>query len=464
VLQRASAGTVAGGASGAYPAALPPARRFHYLKHNERSDPPMHRPHATSYYAATAQPSPERPQLSGNIECDVCVVGGGIAGCSSALHLAESGHRVVLLEEQRVGFGASGRSGAQAIVGTAAEQRTLEQLIGPERARAVWDVSVEGLDLIRALIARHRIDCDWVDGQMHVAIKSRHDAELQQMLRALEGRGYRSVRYLGREQVREQLATDRYCAALYDSNGGHLHSLNYTLGLAAGAERLGARVFEGTRALDFASGSTVRVRTTRGVVSCRALALCGGAYLQGTAPALRSKIMPVGSCVIATAPLGAARARDLVRNNAAVADMNWVLDYFRRSADHRLLFGGRVTYSGFDPSVIASSTRRRMLKVFPQLADVPIDYAWGGYIDITRNRAPHFGRLGSNVYFLQGFSGHGIVLAGIGGKLLAEAVNGSGKRFELFASIPHDEFPGGVALRRPALVLAMMYYRLRDLL
>ncbi len=420
---------------------------------------------SSSYYQATATPAPRRAELDGAVECDICVVGGGIAGCSTALHLAERGYRVVLLEAHRIGWGASSRSGGQALPGTAAGQAKLERLIGPSAAQAVWDISVEGLELIRALIARYGIACDWVSGHLQVAITARHVRELREQLEEYQERyGYRSLRYLPREELRALLATRRYLAALEDTSAGHLHPLNYTLGLAAAAERLGARIFERTRALGFTGMSNLMVRTARGAVHCRHLALCGNAHLGRTAPVLRTRILPVGSCMIATAPLGAERARGLIANNAAVADMNWVLDYFRLTADHRLLFGGRVTYSGFDPSRIAATTRRRLLKVFPQLADVPIEHAWGGYLDITANRAPNFGRLAPNVYFLQGFSGHGIALAGIAGKLIAETVAGHAERFDVFARIPHRDFPGGRLLRRPALVLAMLYFRLRDLL
>jgi gamma-glutamylputrescine oxidase len=430
-------------------------------------------PYVTSYYSATAHPAPERQELRQATDCDVAVVGGGIAGCSAALHLAERGYQVVLLEEHRIGWGASGRSGAQAIVGVASGQHKLERLAGVDAARAVWDLSVEGLALMRDLITRYRIDCDWVDGQMLVAIKPRHEQELRAELRELhEKYGYHSARYMPREEVREVLPTERYLSGLYDSNGGHLHPLNYTLGLAAAAEKLGVRIFEGTRALKYAEnpgartngGAAVRVHTAHGEVCCRHLVLCGNVYLRDTAASLASKIMAVGTYIVATEQLEAERARQLITNNACVADMNWVLDYFRRSADHRLLFGGRVSYSGLDPFRTAEATRARMINVFPQLRDVKIEFSWGGYVDITLNRAPHFGRLAPNVFFLQGFSGHGIALTGIAGKLVAEAVAGTTERFDVFKKIPHTDFPGGNALRRPALVLAMMYYRLRDLL
>lgn len=419
----------------------------------------------TSYYQATAHPAPVRPALEGSIDCDVCVVGGGIAGCSSALHLAERGYQVVLLEEHRIGWGASGRSGAQAIFGVAAGQEKLEQLVGHEAARAVWDISVDGLALMKSLIQRHRIDCDWVSGQMSVAIKPRQDAELLDQLEMLRDRyGYTSLRYMPRDEVRSVIASSRYISGLYDSNGGHLHPLNYTLGLAMAAERNGVKIFEGTRALDFKHGEPVRVRTARGEVRCRYLVLCGNVYLGDTAPELKSKIMAVTTYIVATQQLGKERAAKLVTNNAAVSDVNWILDYFRLSADHRLLFGGRVNYSGLKSFDAPSATRKRMLRVFPQLEDVQIEYSWGGDVDITLNRAPHFGRLAPNVYFLQGFSGHGMALTGIAGKLVAEAIAGTAERFDVIARIPHREFPGGAALRRPALVLAMLYYRIKDLL
>jgi len=397
----------------------------------------------------------------------VCVVGAGIAGCSAALHLAERGMRVVILEQNRVGWGASGRSGAQALPGVSCGQAKLERLIGAPGARAVFDVSLEGLALMRALIRRFAIDCDFVDGSLLTAVKARHVSELQAELEELRGRyDYQSVRLLAREELRTLVASDRYLAALYDSNAGHLHPLNYTLGLAAAAASLGVQIFEDSRALSFgeAAGGRVRITTARGEVRARQLVLCGNVYLDGLAPALARKIMDVATYIVATEPLGAERARALIGNNAAVSDMNWVLDYFRRSADHRLLFGGRVNYSGLRSFDAPSATRLRMLRVFPQLKDVRIEYAWGGEVDITLNRAPHFGRLAPNVYFLQGFSGHGIALTGIAGKLVAEAIAGTAERFDVFARIPHAEFPGGMALRRPTLVLAMLYYRIRDLL
>ncbi len=422
-------------------------------------------PYVNSYYVATMHPTPERPRLTGTVECDVCVVGGGIAGCSAALHLAERGYRVVLLEQHRIGWGASGRSGAQVIAGISCGQEKLSGLIGPGDARRIWNMTVEGVSLMRELIARYEIDCDWVDGSMSVALKPRQDADLRAELELLHDQyDYTAVRYIAQDGLRAILQTERYIAGLYDSNGAHLHSLNYTLGLARAAEQHGARIFENNRVVSFAPGAPVRVLTEDAEVRSKHVVFCGNAWLGPTVPPLQSKIMTIGTYIVATEPLGEERVRRLIANNSAVADMNWIIDYFRRSADHRLLFGGRVNYSGLGTFDAPTATRKRMLGVFPQLSDVKIDYAWGGDLDITLNRAPHFGRLAPNVYFLQGFSGHGIVLTGIAGKLVAEAIAGTAERFDVFTKIPHTSFPGGPALRRPALVLAMLYYRIKDLL
>ena len=418
-----------------------------------------------SWYEASLTRPPPMPALAGNIEADVCVVGGGIAGCSTALHLAERGYRVVLLEGECIGFGASGRSGAQLIPGYASGQAKLIAQLGRDDARRLWDFTLEGLDLLRERIARHRIDCDFVPGQMHCAIKPRQRGELRDWQREFEDDyGYRSTRFMERAEVEGLLATTRYCAGLYDSNAGHCHPLKYVLGLAAAAEAAGTCIHEGSHVVSIEPGSTVTLHTSTGSVRAKQVALCCNTAHAELAPALARKIMGVATYIIATRPLGIERAAALIKNNMAVTDTNWVLDYFRRSADHRLLFGGRVSYSGIDPIGTTRATRQRMLKVFPQLADVEIEYAWGGYVDITMNRAPHFGRLGPNLYFLQGFSGHGMVLTGIAGKILAEAIAGQAERFDVYARIRHHDFPGGMALRRPALVLAMLWFRLRDLL
>lgn len=419
----------------------------------------------TSYYSHTAVPAPDRSALAGQLDADVCVVGGGIAGCSTALHLAERGYRVVLLESRRIGYGASGRSGGQAIAGYACGQHKLEQQVGFENARRMWDISVEGLRLIRSRVARHGIDCDLHWGQLQVAIKARQRADLLVERQELAERyGYEQLRFMERAAVESLLATKRYCAGLFDGGSGHLHPLNYTRGLAAAAEAAGVQIFENSAVTGLHIADPAVVKTARGSVRPRFVALCCNAYGDPLIPALRSRIMPVGTYIVATESLGRARIEELMRENISVADRNFVLDYFRRSADHRLLFGGRVSYSGADAFDTARATRNRMVKVFPQLAAARIEFAWGGYVDITMSRAPDFNRLAPNVYYLQGFSGHGIALAGIAGQLIAEAIAGQAERFDVFTRLQHRNFPGGAALRMPALVLAMLWYRLRDFL
>ena len=421
--------------------------------------------HVESSYAASANPFPLHEPLRGEVTADVCVVGGGIAGCSTALHLAERGYKVVLLEGRRIAWGASGRSGGQAIFGFAAGQDKLVAQVGRAVAKRMFDVSVEALDLLKERVERHALDCDLHWGQMHVATKPRHETELQAWRDELAADyGYTTLRWLGREDVRALLATERYTGGLYDTRSGHLHPLNYTLGLAAAAVAAGATIHEGSQVTHVEHGDTVVVHTAEGRVRARYVALCCNAYMDELSPRLRARIMPVGTYIVATEPLSQSRIEALMHDNIGVTDVNWVLDYFRRSADHRLLFGGRVSYSGLDPLNTERATRARMLRVFPQLADVRIEYAWGGFVDITMNRAPDFGRLAPNVYYLQGFSGHGIALTGMAGKLVAESIAGQAERFDLFAKLEHRDFPGGRALRTPALVLAMLWFRFKDLL
>jgi gamma-glutamylputrescine oxidase len=424
-------------------------------------------PAAPSYYAASCieAPSPRRGPLKGEISADVCIVGGGIAGCSAALHLAKLGYRVTLLEARVVGYGASGRSGGQTIFGLAAGQKTLASQVGAADAKRMFDMSIEALDLTQTLIREHAIDCDYRPNHVHVATKPRHLRELAEWAGELHGEyGYTSARLLDRAGLRDHVRSDRYLGGLIDPRSGHLHPLKYTRGIARAAEFQGVRIFENTQAIDYQDGREVVVNTPEGSVRCRHLVLCANAYLGPLAPTLSRRILGVGTYIIATQPLGPERARALLPSNAAIADINWILDYFRLSADHRILFGGRVSYSAFQPPHLAESMRRRMVRIFPETADLKIEYAWGGYLDITMTRAPDFGRLAPNVYYLQGFSGHGMTLTGLAGKLVAEAVAGTAERFDVFARLPHRDFPGGPIFRRPSLVMAMLYYRLRDLL
>jgi gamma-glutamylputrescine oxidase len=425
-------------------------------------------PPALSYYAATAgtAQAAERTPLRGEYRADVTVVGGGIAGCSTALHLARRGYKVALLEARFVGYGASGRSGGQTIFGLAASQKTLIAQVGRDAARRLFDLSIEALDCTQDLIRTCEIECDYQANHVHVATKPRHIRELEQWAEELHAEyGYASARFLNRDELRAHVRSERYLAGLIDSRSGHLHPLKYTEGLARAAELAGVRIFHDTQVLRYESGGgDVTVHGARGTVRCKHLVLCGNAYIDGVAPPLARRILGVGTYIIATEPLDPAHARSLLPSNAAIADINWILDYFRRTADHRILFGGRVSYSAVQPPHLAESMRKRMLRVFPDLADVKVAYTWGGFLDITMSRAPDFGRLAPNVFYLQGFSGHGMSLTALAGKLVAEAVAGTAERFDIFARIPHRDFPGGRLLRRPSLVLAMLYYRLRDLI
>jgi len=419
---------------------------------------------AQTWYAATATATPERPRLTGTVEADVCVVGAGITGCSAALHLAERGYSVVLLDAARVGHGASGRSGGQIIAGYNQSQAAIAKLVGAADARRLWALSEEAIALTRALIARHGIACDLTDGHLTVGEKPRHARELREMMAEWQAHGRDGLEYWDAAETRARLASPRYTCGVRDAHGGHLHPLNYTLGLAAAAEAAGARIHERSPVTAWEGGDAVVARTPHGQVRARHLLLSGNAYLWDARQPMAHTIMPVTTYIAATEPLGAARARALIPGNEAVADCNWAINYFRLSADHRLLFGGDASARPLPPDRIATALRARMLSVFPQLAGVRIDHAWGGKVAITLNRLPHFGWLGKNVLFAHGYSGHGIALAGLGGKLAADAIAGQAERFDVFARIPHAPFPGGPLLRAPLLYLATTWARLRDML
>ena len=417
---------------------------------------------ATAYAATTLDLAPQ-PRLEGALRADVCVLGAGLTGLSAALELAESGLDVVVLEAKRVAWGASGRSGGQAIFGFGCDQAKIAALVGLEESRRLFDWSLEGVAMIRERRERHGIDCDWRDGHAHVPIKPRQVDELKAWQADLaRDYGY-PLQWWDRDRLREVLASERYLGALFDPRSGHLNPLKYTLGLARAALDRGVRIFEASPVTQLQRGARPVLRTAHGEVSCDHAVLAGNAYVHGVAPELESRVMPVGTYIGATAPLGE-RADALIANGMAVADVNWAVDYFRLSRDRRLLFGGRASYSTLPPPNLRRTLERRMRRVFPQLADTPIEQAWGGYVDISMNRAPHWGRLGANVYFAQGFSGHGIAATGLAGRVIAEAVRAQAGRLDAFARIPHQPFPGGRLLRTPILVAAMAWYKLRDAL
>ncbi|KVM99481.1 MULTISPECIES: FAD-binding oxidoreductase [unclassified Burkholderia] len=426
----------------------------------------INQPHAPSYYAATVNDTTRHPPLEGTIDADVCVIGAGLTGVSAALNLAERGHSVAVVEASKVGWAASGRNGGQLIGGFACGIDAFEPYLNADEIRLIWDMGLETLSIVKERIAKHAIDCALMPGYLTAANKPRDvDALRRSRDEAARRFGYKRLRYVERDALAQYVQSSRYLGGLFDPDSGHLHPLNYTLGLARAAVESGARIYEDsavTRIANEAGGHVVS--TARGAVRAKFVVLACNAFLGALAPALSRKIMPVGTYVIATEPLGEARAHALMPAQAAICDSRFALDYFRPTPDTRLLWGGKVSYSTLEPRDLADAMRRDMLKTFPQLADAKVDHAWGGFVDITMNRAPHFGRLSPTVYFAQGFSGHGVNTTGLAGKLIAEAIDGQAARFDVFGKIRHRDFPGGAALRMPALVLAMAWYRLRDLL
>jgi gamma-glutamylputrescine oxidase len=420
-----------------------------------------------SYYEASVQRPPAQAPLQGTMRVDVAVVGAGFAGLSAALELARRGYRVAVLEADRVCAGASGRNGGQAIVGVASGQGELEQQLGREDARRIWDMSLEAIELIDERSAEFGIDCDRVHGYLYVADSPRK-------ARALLGELETQQRDYGLQcevaqgpDVRQFIDSGRYVAAGYETRSGHLHPLKYGLGLARAAQSLGVQLFEHSpvTGLD-QSASGVTLRTAQGQVEARFAVLAGNCMLPEygprVAPEIAPRIMPVGTYIIGTAPLEPALCQRLIARNAAVCDNNFVLDYFRFSADHRLLFGGRVSYTTQTPPQLEQLMRQRMVQIFPELSGTPVQYLWGGFVDISMNRAPDFGRVGQKVYYLQGFSGHGVALTGLAGRLVAEAVAGQAERFDVFARLQHRDFPGGPWLRTPSLALGMLFHRMKD--
>jgi gamma-glutamylputrescine oxidase len=421
-----------------------------------------------SYYEASVQRESAGVALQGDIAVDVVVVGAGFAGLSSAIELAQRGYQVALLEADRVCSGASGRNGGQAIVGFASGQDPFEQQLGKSDARRAWDMSLAAIDLIDERIAQFQIDCDRVHGYLYVADSPRKARALEAEFQGLQrDYGFRCDLASG-AGVAQHIQSPLYCASAYEKKSGHLHPLKYGLGLARAARSLGVKIFENSPVVQLQRGPTLIARTGQGSVAAKFGVLAGNCMLPEygprVAPDIGARIMPVGTYIIGTAPLDPEVCVQLIPNNAAVCDNNFVLDYFRFSADHRMLFGGKVSYSTRTPATLQSTMAQRMGDVFPALRGVPVEFVWGGFVDISMNRAPDFGRLGDNLYYLQGFSGHGVGLTGMAGQLVAQAIAGQAERFDVFARLQHRNFPGGAWLRTPSLVLGMLYHRLRDAL
>ncbi|KMN17468.1 NAD(P)/FAD-dependent oxidoreductase [Pseudomonas weihenstephanensis] len=423
--------------------------------------------HTASYYAASSLPQPDHPVLQGEHVADVCVVGGGFTGLNTALELAERGMSVILLEAYKIGWGASGRNGGQLIRGVGHGLEQFEGIIGKDGVRQMKLMGLQAVEIVRQRVERFNIACDLTWGYCDLANKPRDLEGFAEEADELRSLGYRhETRLLQANEVRSVVGSDRYVGGFVDMGSGHLHPLNLALGEAGAAAQLGVKLFEHSAVTRIDYGPQVRVHTAQGSVRANSVVLGCNAYLKDLNPQLSGKVLPAGSYIIATEPLSEAQAHALLPQNMAVCDQRVALDYYRLSADRRLLFGGACHYSGRDPQDIAAYMRPKMLEVFPHLKDVKIDYQWGGMIGIGANRLPQIGRLPDqpNVYFAQAYSGHGVNATHLAGKLLAEAISGQhSDGFDLFAKVPHITFPGGKYLRSPLLALGMLWHRLKEL-
>lgn len=429
----------------------------------------MNNEHAHSYYAATANSLAPYPTLASDLMADVCVIGGGFTGVNTAIELAQRGLSVILLEARRIGWGASGRNGGQLIRGVGHDVSGFARFVGEEGVRYLERAGTDSVALVGNRIVAHGIDCDLRWGFCELANTKAQFAAFKAEQQGLVDSGYaHETRLVGPEQIRQQVVNSGvYAGGLVDMGSGHLHPLNLVLGEARLAQSLGVQIFEQSPVLELIHGSTAQVRCAGGSVRAGRLVLACNAHLEELEPNLSGKVLPAGSYIIATEPLAPEVAAQLIPQNLALCDQKVGLDYYRLSADRRLLFGGACHYSGRDPADIGAYMRPHMLKVFPQLADVRIDYQWGGKIGISANRFPQVGRLSQhpNVFYAQGYSGHGLNVTHWCAKLLAEAIHaGHSQGFDVFSAVPHMTFPGGPMLRSPLLALGMFWYRLRELL
>ncbi|SFP58980.1 gamma-glutamylputrescine oxidase [Ectopseudomonas composti] len=436
---------------------------------NARVHQPVHSPqHAASYYAASVNRQQAYPPLGGELQVDVCIVGGGFSGLNTAIELAQKGLSVALLEARKIGWGASGRNGGQLIRGVGHDVEQFESVVGKDGVRQFKLMGLEAVEIVRSRVEQFQIDCDLTWGYCDLANKPAHYEGFAEDKAELQSLGYRhEMRLVPPERINEVVGSDNYCGAMIDMGSGHLHPLNLVLGEAAAAQSLGVQLFEESPVTRIDYGNEVRVHTANGQVRAKYLVLACNAYINGLNPSLSGKVLPAGSYIIATEQLSEEQARQLIPQNMALCDQRVTVDYYRLSADRRLLFGGACHYSGRDPADIAGYMKPKMLKVFPQLADVRIDYQWGGMIGIGANRLPQIGRLKNqpNVFHAQAYAGHGVNATHLAGKLLAEAIAGQESRgFDLFAQVPHMTFPGGKHLRSPLLALGMAWHRLKEVL
>ncbi len=416
-----------------------------------------------SWYATTVEFPPATRALEGSHVADVCIIGAGYTGLSAALHLAQAGKSVIVLDAHRAGWGASGRNGGQAGSGQRRGQDELEKALGHKQAALLWDLGEEAKALVRSLAATHGISCDIVPGIIHADHKPQFVQHSRAYVQLLNSRyGYEKIRFLDREEMRATVASPGYHGGTYDEGAFHLNPLKYVLGLSRAAQAAGARLHEMSEVVKIERGVEAIVRTARGEVKCGHVLLACNGYLGMLEPSVSANVMPINNFIVASEPLGSEAAKKLIANNAAVADSRFVINYFRLTPDHRLLFGGGETYGYRFPADIKAFVRKPMLKVFPQLAKARLDYGWGGTLAITGKRLPALRRVSPNILSASGYSGQGITIATLCGKLAAEAICGNGERFEIYGSIASLPFPGGSLLRSPLLALAMSWYAMRD--
>lgn len=418
--------------------------------------------HTGSYYAATRNDRTDRPALKEHIDTDVCVVGAGFTGISSALHLAEAGFKVVVLEAARLGFGASGRNGGQLVNSYSRDINAIERNYGTALGKVLGDMAFEGGNIIRERIEKYNIDCDYRRGGIFAAFNKNQMRELVEQKSLWERFGHTGLELLDSNAIREQIQSDVYVGGMLDRSGGHIHPLNLLLGEAAAFESLGGTVYEDSRVVDIVRSETPVVKTAQGQVTARYVVLAGNAYMGGLVPELAARSMPCGTQIVATEALDEALAAALIPNNCCVEDCNYKLDYYRMTGDRRLLYGGGVTYGGGDPASIEAFVRGHLEKTFPQLKGVNFDYAWGGDFLLTTSRLPQLGRLTPGIFYAQGYSGHGVTTTHLAGRLIAEAMQGQAGRFDAFGQLRHLPFPGGRMFRVPYTAIGAAYYGLRD--
>ena len=416
-----------------------------------------------TYYAATAKPLDAFPPVSGEVNCDVAIIGAGLSGLSAALQLSKLGFSVALLDAHRLGWGASGRNGGQISGDQRLEQEELEKLVGKEDARKLWTIAQDSLSFIHELAKKYAIDYEFQPGIIHADHKKRlvpHSRRYVDFMR--ENYGCDDLEFLDETKIRELVGSKAYYGGSIDRQAGHIHPLKFALGLAKACKAQGVKIFEKSQVLEITHGAKPVLKTANGSVSCSQLILACNGYLGTLDKPTAQRVMPINNYIIATEPLSEAIATDLIRNNAAVADSKFVINYFRLSKDRRLLFGGRESYRYTFPNDIKSFVRKAMLSIYPQLETTKIDYGWGGTLAITMNRMPYLKHIASNVMSISGYSGHGVAMSTFAGKMAADAINGTASEFDVMARVPSRKIPGGLALRVPLLSLAMFYYSLRD--